>query len=110
VAGETVFRYRQEGERWGINMNIRHDTERHRFEAHLPGGTAFLAYAPAADQVLEMYSTYVPGAERGKGIAAALVEAALAHARAEGFKVIPSCWYVALWIQRHPKYADLVAA
>jgi predicted GNAT family acetyltransferase len=91
-------------------MNIRHDTERHRFEVHLPGGTAFLAYAPGDDQILEMYSTYVPGAERGKGVAAALVEAALAYARAEGFKVIPSCWYVALWIRRHPKYTDLVAA
>jgi predicted GNAT family acetyltransferase len=90
-------------------MQIQHDVERHRFEARLPGGTAFLAYQPAADKVLEMYSTYVPGADRGKGVAAALVEAALAHARAEGYKVIPSCWYVALWIRRHPQCADLVA-
>lgn len=91
-------------------MQVRHDVERQRFEVHLPGGTAYLAYAPAEDQVLEMYSTYVPGVERGKGVAAALVEAALAHARAEGYRVIPSCWYVALWIRRHPQYADLVAA
>jgi predicted GNAT family acetyltransferase len=91
-------------------MQIRHDVERQRFEVRLPGGTAFLAYTPAADKVLEMYSTYVPGEERGKGVAAALVEAGLAHARAEGLKVIPTCWYVALWIRRHPQYADLVAA
>ncbi len=91
-------------------MQIRHEVERQRFEVQLPGGTAYLAYAPAGDGVLEMYSTYVPGAERGKGVAAALVEAGLAHARAEGYRIIPSCWYVALWIRRHPKYADLVAA
>ena len=91
-------------------MRIEHDVERQRFEARLPGGTAFLAYSPAGDRVLNLYSTYVPGTERGKGVAAALVEAALAHARAEGCRVIPSCWYVALWIGRHPQYADLVAA
>ncbi len=91
-------------------MQVQHDIERQRFEARLPGGTAFLAYATAGDKVLEMYSTFVPGKERGKGVAAALVEAALAHARAEGYRVIPSCWYVALWIRRHPQYADLVAA
>jgi predicted GNAT family acetyltransferase len=91
-------------------MQIQHDVERQRFEAHLPGGTAFLAYAPAADKVLDMYSTYVPSAERGKGVAGALVEAALAHARMEGCRVIPSCWYVAHWIRRHPQYADLLAA
>ena len=60
--------------------------------------------------MLELYSTFVPGAERGKGVAAALVEAALVHARGAGCRVIPSCWYVALWIRRHPQYADLVAA
>jgi predicted GNAT family acetyltransferase len=91
-------------------MQIQHDAQRQRFEARLPGGTAFLAYTTAGEKVLELYSTYVPSAERGKGVAAALVEAALGHARAEDLRVIPSCWYVALWIQRHPQYADLVAA
>jgi predicted GNAT family acetyltransferase len=89
-------------------MQIQHAVERQRFEVRLPGGTAFLAYTPAADKVLDMYSTFVPGTERGKGVAAALVEAGLAHARAKGLKVIPSCWYVALFIRRHPEYADAV--
>jgi uncharacterized protein len=91
-------------------MQIQHDAQHQRFEVRLPGGIAYLAYAPAGDKVLDMYSTYVPGSERGKGVATALVEAALGHARVEGLRVIPSCWYVAQWIRRHPRYADLVAA
>ena len=91
-------------------MRIEHDIEGRRFLAELPSGTALLAYAPSGDGVLELYSTYVPAAARGQGVAAALVEAALAHARLEGYRVIPTCWYVAQWIRRHPEYADLVAA
>jgi uncharacterized protein len=91
-------------------MTIEHDTETHRFQVRLPAGTAILAYTPSSDKILEMYSTYVPMAARGKGVAAALVEAALAYARAGGYRVVPSCWYVAQWIRRHPEHADLLAA
>ncbi len=91
-------------------MQVEHDSEARRFEVKLPAGTAVLSYAPRGDKVLELFSTYVPLESRGKGVAAALVEAALAYARAGGYRVIPSCWYVALWIRRHPEHADLLAA
>jgi uncharacterized protein len=91
-------------------MSIEHDSQAGRFSARLPSGTAVLSYAPAGPGVLNFYSTYVPAADRGHGTAGQLVEAALAYARREGFRVIPSCWYVAVWIQRHPEHADLVSA
>jgi predicted GNAT family acetyltransferase len=91
-------------------MRIEHDTQAARFLAHLPAGTAILAYAPAGDKVLDLYSTFVPAGARGQGVAAALVEAAVSYARAGGYRIIPSCWYVAVWMQRHPEYSDLLAA
>ena len=91
-------------------MRIEHDIEGRRFVAQLPAGTAVLAYSPAGDKVLDFFSTYVPSPARGQGIASQLVEAALAYARAEGFRIIPSCWYVAGWIGEHPEYRDLLAA
>jgi predicted GNAT family acetyltransferase len=36
------------------------------------------------------------------------VEGALEHARNEGYQVIPSCWYVKRWVERHPDYAGLL--
>ena len=39
---------------------------------------------------------------RGRGVAAALVEAAFAYARAEGLRVLPLCSYVRAWARRHP--------
>jgi predicted GNAT family acetyltransferase len=43
----------------------------------------------------------------GRGIASALVQAAMDAARAEGWKVVPACSYASVWITRHPEYQDL---
>ena len=91
-------------------MSVEHDREAHRFVVSVLSGTAVLAYTPAGPGVLELYSTYVPAADRGKGIAGQLVEAAVGYARSEGLRIIPSCWYVAHWIQQHPEHADLLSA
>jgi uncharacterized protein len=51
--------------------------------------------------------TLVPPAIGGRGVAARLVEALVADARAQGFKVVPECSYVAVAFQRHPEWAEL---
>ena len=98
------------GPRYRPVMSVEHDLASRRFTVDAAGGTAVLSYAPAGAGLVELYSTFVPPAERGRGIAAQLVEAAIEYARAEGLRIIPSCWYVAQWIRRHPEHADLVAS
>jgi predicted GNAT family acetyltransferase len=90
-------------------MSVEHDLDSHRFTVAASGGMAVLAYAPAGSGLLELYSTYVPPADRGRGIAARLVQTAVEYARAEGLRIIPSCWYVAQWMRDHPEHADLIA-
>ena len=90
-------------------MSVQHDSVSHRFTVGATGGTAVLAYTPAGSGLLELYSTFVPPADRGRGVGALLVQAAVEYARAEGLRIIPSCWYVAQWIRQHPEHADLVA-
>lgn len=90
-------------------MQVLHDPAGQRFYVELPGGTALLAYADLGDGVLDFYSTYVPESARGQGLAGQLVEAGLAFAREGGYRVIPSCWYVAGWFRSHPEAADLLA-
>ena len=53
---------------------------------------------------------WVPPEARGKGIAAALVEALVADARELGFKIVPQCSYVEAAFRRHPEWADLRAS
>lgn len=51
--------------------------------------------------------TLVPSEIGGRGVAGRLVEALVADARAEGFRVVPACSYVAAAFRRHPEWADL---
>jgi predicted GNAT family acetyltransferase len=52
--------------------------------------------------------TGVPNALGGRGLAAEITKFALDHARAQGWKVIPQCSYVAAFINKHPEYTALV--
>ena len=53
--------------------------------------------------------TLVPRAIGGRGVAAKLVEALIADARAEGFRIVPACSYVEAMFRRHPDWAELRA-
>jgi predicted GNAT family acetyltransferase len=88
---------------------IRHEPEAHRFVADEPGGTALIEYRERPNRVLDLTHTFVPVALRGGGIASRLTAHALDYARAHGFKVLPSCPFVATFIARHPDYRDLLA-
>ncbi len=88
--------------------NLRHDAASRRFEIALDGHLAWLDYQLGGNR-LTIVHTQVPEAIGGRGIAAALVEAALAHARANGLKVVPRCSYAASYLSRHPQHADLRA-
>ncbi len=91
-----------------IPLSIAHEVARHRFSTELEGHEAELVYR-LRDGRLTIEHTGVPEAIGGRGVAAALVRAALEYARAEGLRVIPACSYSAVYIRRHPEYADLVA-
>jgi hypothetical protein len=58
---------------------------------------------------MHMTHTEVPAELEGRGIAAALVAAAMAHAKANGLKVEPLCSYVRAYMRRHPEALALLA-
>ncbi|WP_158885705.1 GNAT family N-acetyltransferase [Rhodanobacter sp. L36] len=85
---------------------IQHDRAAHRFETIVEGSHCELDYMLAAG-VMTITHTGVPDAVGGRGIASALVEAALTTARQEGWKVVPACSYAVAWMRRHPGFDDL---
>ena len=89
--------------------SVSHDAARHRFTAQTDDGEAVLAYAEAGDGVLDLQHTVVPPGARGEGVGDALVRAAVAHARAEGLQLIPTCPFVEAWLRRHPQERDVFA-
>ena len=87
---------------------IKHEKSLKRFSSPVEGGPeAVLLYREVDSETLDFYSTQVPPEARGQGLAAKLVEAGLTYARAGGFKVIPTCSYVAAYLQKHSEHQDL---
>lgn len=78
-----------------------------RYELHLDGKVAVLAYEPQGEQVVAFTHTFVPPELRGKNVAAILTKFALEDIRSQGKKVVPQCSYVATYLERNKEYADL---
>ena len=80
------------------------------YRAHLAGETAIGRLTWVARHGARVAEhTLVPEEIGGRGVAARLVAALVADARAQGFKIVPQCSYVAAQFGRHPEWADLAA-
>ncbi len=87
---------------------IRNNATASRFELDAEGATA-VAYYRLADGVMTFHHTETPPHLQGRGIASKLVRGALDSARAQKFKVVPRCSFVAAYMARHPEFNDLLA-
>ena len=87
-------------------MKVEDDREYSRFLVRLPEGE--LVYKRIPPRTLELVHTDVAPALRGRGVAEALVEGAMAHAREEALSVVATCPYVQRWLAKHPEHRDLM--
>ena len=87
---------------------VTHNEAAHRFETRIEGHLARADYR-MNDGVMHIFHTEVPVQFEGRGIAARVVHAAMAYARANGLKVYPACSYVRTFMARHTEYEDLRA-
>ena len=87
---------------------VTHDRTARRLEVLAEGVSCVLDYQ-IDDGVMTITHTSVPPEVGGRGIASALVQAALGAARDAGWRVVPACSYAATWMRRHPEDDDLRA-
>lgn len=90
---------------------VSHNAAENKFSAQTPDGEAFLRYAPhEKTKCLNFLHTFVPEAQRNKGVAEAVVLAGFEYAKAQGYKVVPTCPYVGhAFLRRHPDLQSLIA-
>jgi uncharacterized protein len=89
---------------------VRNNPERSRYELLIDGELVGVAdYQVDGDRWIFPHTVITP-ARRGQGLGAELVQAALDDVRRAGGTVVPSCWYVAEFIDANPSYADLLDA
>ncbi|HET6912056.1 MAG TPA: GNAT family N-acetyltransferase [Rhodanobacteraceae bacterium] len=88
-------------------MQVIHQPAAQEFSVEVDGYIGVLNYHLRGD-TMTITHTLVPEAIGGRGIAAELMRVALETARAQGWKVVPMCSYAAVYMRRHPEYADLL--
>ena len=89
--------------------DVRNNHALGRYELDVEGHVA-VAYYKRADGVITFTHTEVPNELAGRGIGSRLAQGALELARAEGFRVIAKCPFIAGYLAKHPEFADLMAA
>ena len=67
-----------------------------------------LTFSRASPTLVIVDHTGVPDALRGLGVGQALSERMVAHAREQGFKIVPLCPFFKAMAARHPDWADVV--
>ncbi len=85
------------------SIHVEHNVQQQCFSAVIDGYKAVLEYHAVGADAIDMHHTFVPNELRGKGVAAVLAKEALAYAKEQQLKVIPSCSYIAVYLQRHPQ-------
>lgn len=91
-----------------MTTEVRNVSDRSRYELLVDGQLAGIAdYRVVADTVVFPH-TEIDHSRRGQGLGAQLVQGALDDVRPSGRRVVPSCWYVAQFIDEHPEYRDLL--
>jgi len=91
-----------------MSMRVFHEESARRFVIPTDLGNAVLEYERPDPLAIDLYRTYVPNTLRGRGAAAALVRHALEFAGDEGLEVLATCPYVKRYVERHPRYKELV--
>ncbi|BFU43465.1 NAD(+)/NADH kinase [Krasilnikovia sp. MM14-A1004] len=84
--------------------------EQSRYEILLGGEIAGVLTYRRGDGRVELMHTEVDQAYEGRGLAGRLAAAALTDARTRATTVIPTCPFVAGYLQRHPEFRDVLDA
>jgi uncharacterized protein len=78
-----------------------------RFTIEVDGRVIGLADYHDRDGRRTFPHTEVEPQYRGRGLATILIAEALRSTRAAGLRIVPTCWMVAEYIDKHPEYADI---
>ena len=92
-----------------IDIRFEETGNRGRYSVAMPDGSeARLTYSRVGSDHVIADSTFVPAPYRNRQIAERMVERLFADARAKGFRITPTCWFVADEFERHrPKWDDV---
>ncbi|MDP9490654.1 MAG: N-acetyltransferase [Actinomycetota bacterium] len=91
-------------------IQVEDNPAKRRFEALAGGEVAGYVFYQQREDALILIHTEVAEEFEGKGVGSRLAAGTLDDIRARGLRIVPVCPFIKSYIERHPEYADLVAA
>ncbi|MGI8948298.1 MAG: GNAT family N-acetyltransferase [Ornithinimicrobium sp.] len=91
------------------DATVTHNAAASRFEAHLGAERVGLIDYRTQGDTVDLVHTEVDPDQQGQGVASDLVRGALDTIRLEKMTVVPTCPYVARWLDGHEDYQDMLA-
>lgn len=88
------------------SIEVVHNPSENRFETWIDGYLSKLDYIQDGKNFVITHVGVFPEL-RGQGVAGKIVQASLEYAKEKSFRVVPMCSYAAVYIRRHPQYAEL---
>ena len=93
-----------------MRSEVLHEPDHTRYLLRVDDEVVGVADYRDRGDALVFHHTEVDRARRGHGLGGVLVRGALDDVRARGRTIVPTCWFVAEFVDLHPDYADLLAA
>ncbi len=93
-----------------MDTEVVHEADHARYVLWVDGVAAGVADYRDRGDALVFHHTEIDRARRGRGLGATLVRGALDDVRARGRTVVPTCWYVAEFVDLNPEYGNLLAS
>ena len=84
-------------------LDVSHLPDLGRFEIHANGLIAVLTYSLYNGEITFLH-TGVPPELEGQGIGKKLALTGLEYAKANGLRIRSLCWFVTIYLKRHPEY------
>jgi uncharacterized protein len=91
-------------------VEVRDNPEERRYEAYVDGNLAGFLFYREQPGGLVLIHTEVDEEFEGRGVGGRLVAGALDDMRNRRLMATPVCPFATSYIERHPEYADLIAA
>jgi uncharacterized protein len=92
-----------------VQKEFAHEPDARRYVLRLGADVASVLDYRVLDDSVAFTRTFTNPAYRGSGLAGELVSFAVDDVAANSDRrIVPSCWYVGEWFDRHPDRADLL--
>lgn len=92
-----------------MSKELANNADAGRYTLHIDGGLASAVDYQINGNSISFTHTFTDPKRRGQGLAGEIVEYAVDDVDTNSsYRIVPMCWYVGEWFDKHPERAELL--